>query len=261
MHVLTEPRVTVIGVPSFVDHPDYQLPEDGLPAERVAAFAAKGCYDSFGAGPDSRSVLDNQRAVIAAHHGSVAEHAQFTLFVEGISRGCSLELNRHRHLAISQRSTRYVAEEDAAIVLEPYYAELYRRTTTGPELDLNEQLLLETHLKSAMQAVLQYRMEVELLMALNPLGKTGFDLRKWARGKARNILPHALETRATYSANLRAWRHIITLRSERHAEPEIRRLMHHVFEALAPLAPVYFEDFTSTLVEGWPEYVPAHGRI
>jgi thymidylate synthase (FAD) len=97
---------------------------------------------------------------------------------------------------------------------------------------------------------------------MNPLNLTGFDKRKWARGKARNILPHALETRITYTGNLRAWRWFIESRSDRHAEPEIRRLANVVLTTLRNEAPLYFEDFVNMGdYDGIPEWVPEFRKV
>ena len=108
MHIITEPKVTVVAKQVFIGHPDYLIPPDGDDATKLGAFAAKGCYDSFG--ENGRANVKNQEAILEHAHGSVLEHINFTLFVEGITRGLSLESNRHRQLAVSQRSTRYTAE-------------------------------------------------------------------------------------------------------------------------------------------------------
>ena len=48
MKVITDCQVEVVGVPHFLDHPIYKIPPDGTDAERLGAFAAKGCYDAYG---------------------------------------------------------------------------------------------------------------------------------------------------------------------------------------------------------------------
>lgn len=271
MRIITEPTVTVISAPQFLAHPSYRIPEDGTDLEKIGAFAAKGCYDSFL--PKGRSNIANQQEVLSHGHGSVLEHINVGLFIEGITRACSLELVRHRAgFAFSQRSTRYVAEEEAAIVLEPYFADIYH--LYGPELESYmkghvpavpdnrpEIKLLADHIDTQAHCLLWYEEQVETLMALNPYDLKGFELRKWARGKARNVLPHGLETRLTMTGNLRAWRHVITLRSEPHAEDEIRRLAGHLYDVLAPLAPTYFDDFQIQHVRGLRTFVPRHPKV
>jgi thymidylate synthase (FAD) len=274
MKVILEPTVTVVANTQFHGHPVYQIPGDGTDAEKLGSFAAKGCYDSYGV--NGRSNIENQTAILEHGHGSVIEHATVSLFIEGITRGLSLELNRHRPFAISQRSTRYTKEEDSAIVLEPYYAELFRkhdfrfdnalgwvpaREVTDDDL-VTEVGLIKEHLDGAERAFRLYAEQVSDLEVLNPNHLTGFDLRKWARGKARNILPHGLETRGTWTMNYRGLRWFVESRSNRHAEPEIRQLADVVFTSVRPTAPTYFSDFKlNAVVDGINEWVPDNHKV
>ena len=125
MKVITNCAAAVVGSTVFHEHPIYKIPDDGTDAERLGAFAAKGCYASWG--EDGRSCVANQKQILEHAHGSVLEHSSVSLFIEGITRALSLELNRHRPFSISQLSTRYVKEEDCAMVLEPFYADIWRR--------------------------------------------------------------------------------------------------------------------------------------
>lgn len=270
MKIITQPKATLIAKQVFLGHPEYLIPEDGNDATKIGAFAAKGCYDSFG--ENGRANEANQSAILEHAHGSVLEHIVFTFFIEGITRGLSLESNRHRQLAVSQRSTRYTAEEDAAIVLEPYYATLYEKyrpwledpmkDDITPDFDLDELNLLIAHITTMEQSFASYERDVAWLMKRNPLNLTGFDLRKWARGKARNVLPHALETRITYTGNVRAWRWFIESRADKHAEPEIRRLADVLLTQLKVEVPIYFNDFEVTEVyDGIPVWKPTHRKV
>ena len=65
MKVITGCAACVVGHSVFVEHPIYKIPEDGTDAERLGAFAAKGCYDSYGV--DGRSCIDNHLK-IRFHH-------------------------------------------------------------------------------------------------------------------------------------------------------------------------------------------------
>jgi thymidylate synthase (FAD) len=272
MKIITEPKVTVVAKQVFIEHPDYPIPDDGNDAVKLGAFAAKGCYDSFGA--NGRANEANQLAILEHQHGSVLEHINYSLFVEGITRGLSLESNRHRQLAVSQRSTRYTAEEDAAVVLEPYYAELYNKyhdflvdaskeDLTGFDgFNIDEFNLIVSHITSLETAFDAYERDVIWLMKMNPNNYEGFELRKWARGKARALLPHALETRITYTGNLRAWRWFIESRSDAHAEDEIRRLANVILTTLRNEVPLYFEDFENVGdVRGIPVWVPKYRKV
>lgn len=255
---ILEPKVHVLSAPQFFDHPEYIIPTGGTPAERLIAHAGKGCYDSYGV--DGRSLKEHITALRNSRHGSVVEHANVSVFITGISRGLSHELVRHR-VSFSQRSTRFTKENDASFVLEPYYADLQDRMTRGGQEDLAQLTMDEASLlggfKMQCAASLDaYSRAVEVLMNEAPKDKNGVERRKWARGKARQLLPHALETRVTMTANLRFWRWIIQERSGAGAEPEIRRLAMHLMNAIEPHAPMVFEDMLDdqTVVDGFPVY-------
>lgn len=258
INIIAAPKVTVVAATQFFGHPDYPIPEDGSPAVKTCSFAAKGCYDSYGV--DGNPNEDNQARIVEMRHGSVLEHFVVSLFIEGVTRGLTLELNRHRHYAISQRSTRYTNEDEANFVLEPYYADIYNRSggdvATGPELQM-----LEEFLDQCREAQNTYVRQVNWLMEINPHELTGTNLRKWARGKARNILPHALETRGTWTGNIRAWRHFLEMRSERYAEEEIRRLSNVAFAALRSYIGFYLSDYEAEFVQGWQEYQTEHRKV
>lgn len=273
MKIITDPKVTMIARQVFFGHPDYKIPADGNDAVKIGAFAAKGCYSSWG--ENGRSNEENQRAILQHGHGSVLESINFTFFVEGVTRALSLESNRHRNFAVSQRSTRYTAEEGAAIVLEPFYAKIYNEhrlsigkldgfwfTDMHDSPDIKKIQLLVDYLNASNQALIAYNKQVEALMEMNPNNLTGFDLRKWARGKARNLLPHGLETQITYTTNVRGLRWFIESRSERHAEPEIRRLADVWLQEVRKIAPLYFEDFEiSQFYDGIPEWVAKYKKV
>lgn len=278
MQVITKPMVRLFSRQVFIENPDFLIPDDGNDAVKIGAFCAKTCYDS--GGKNGRPNEENQESVKEHRHGSVTEHVVFGLYITGITRACSLESNRHRQLAVSQRSTRYTQEEDSAIVLEPYYAKLwdkypmrenntnYERNrwlfvdetvypTTNPDA-----ILLSDFVNASAGAVATYKEQVEMLMTANPNDLRGFDLRKWARGKARNILPHALETRIAYTGNVRAWRWFLEARSDKHAEPEIRRLAYEVYKVLLAESKVYFGDFyVSEIYDGIPVLTTPYSKI
>src|SRR5699024_4265971 len=60
--------------------------------------------------------------------------------------------------------------------------------------------------------------------------------------EARWMLPLGLATRIVVTANYREWRHIFKLRCEKHAHPEMRRIMCALWSVLNVKIPVVFED-------------------
>lgn len=289
MNIITEPTVIVKSIPQFLEDgiafkpsgkidlvDPFEIPLDGDDNSKLASYGAKGCYDSNG--KNGRPNIENNQAVLESRHGSVLEHVNISLHVSGVTRALTLELNRHRGLAISQRSTRYTKEEDASIVLEPFYAKLYNLYKNGfsiinGKIKQNDDFIEDPslfpeynficdHLDNILQGFKRYREEIEILTKWNPENLSGFDLRKYARGKARNLLPHSLETRALYTANIRTWRWIIESRSDRHAEAEIRRLAATIYHALSHYAPIFFKDFEITgEFQDIPEYKPKYSKV
>lgn len=64
-----------------------------------------------------------------------------------------------------------------------------------------------------------------------------------------------------YDCNLRAWRHFIEQRSNRFAEAEIRRLASKIYTAIAPHAPIVFEDYKYEMVDGYHEYKTENTKV
>src|SRR5256885_15008610 len=66
---------------------------------------------------ETREYLDN---IKKQGHGSVLEHASYSVLLEGVSRSLTHELVRHRAgFAYSQLSQRYVDESEANFVIPP----------------------------------------------------------------------------------------------------------------------------------------------
>ena len=66
----------------------------------------------------------------------------------------------------------------------------------------------------------------------------------WSPQKARCVLPNSLKTEIVMTANLREWRHVLTLRCSKAAHPQTRELMIPLAEEFKRLLPVFFEDIT-----------------
>lgn len=60
--------------------------------------------------------------------------------------------------------------------------------------------------------------------------------------EARFLLPLGLATKIVITANYREWRHIFKLRCEKHAHPEMRRIMCSLWLVLNRKIPVIFDD-------------------
>ena len=57
--------------------------------------------------------------VISSGHFSTIEHIQVSFAISNISRSCSHQIVRHRHMSFSQKSQRYVTEKGQFDYLTP----------------------------------------------------------------------------------------------------------------------------------------------
>lgn len=204
-----------------------------LPAEHAVEWAGRVCYMSYGKG--RTTTAEFIKNIIESGHHSVLEHANFTFLITGISRSCSHELVRHRHLSFSQQSQRYVNEEDADVVYPPAAVE--------PEI----KAIIRTHMD---EAVATYKTLVKLIekhaeIAVTPGYKTL--LRKYARQAARAVLPNATETRLAVTGNARAWREFLVLRTSHHADLEMQTLARAILDTLIGASPLLFGDLGALL--------------
>lgn len=230
-HYWTAPRITVLARPAFVapDHLPVAWKGEGTDGERLAEFAGRLCYMSQRnpAGRTTREYLEN---IKKQGHGSVLEHASYSLLLEGVSRSLTHELVRHRAgWAFSQLSQRYVDESDAAFVVPP-------AVLGEPALEAAWQAQMD-----AAQAA--YVAAVEALMVKYGWVDDKVHRRKMAREAARSVLPNGTETKIVVTGNARAWRTMLELRSSEAAELEIRRCAVAVLRVLQAEAPGFFSDF------------------
>jgi thymidylate synthase (FAD) len=226
-----EPQVTVLSRPSFStpDHLPVAFLGDSTDGERLAEFAGRLCYMSQH-NPAQRATRDYLANIKRQGHGSVLEHANYSLLLEGISRSLTHELVRHRAgFAYSQLSQRYVDESQASFVVPP--------AIIGDEI---LELAWRAQIESAQTT---YIALVDQLMSRYGWVADKVHRRKMAREAARGVLPNSTETKIVVTGNARAWRTMLELRSSEAAELEIRRMAIAVLRVLQAEAPALFEDF------------------
>jgi thymidylate synthase (FAD) len=226
-----EPKVTVLARPAFAtpEHLGVNWIGESTDGERLAEFAGRLCYMSQH-NPASRSTRDYLENIKKQGHGSVLEHANYSLLLEGISRSLTHELVRHRAgFAYSQLSQRYVDESEACFVVPPAVA--------GDDA-------LEGAWRSQIEsAQAAYVALVSQLMERYAWVADRVHRRKMAREAARGVLPNSTETKIVVTGNARAWRTMLELRSSEGAELEIRRMAITVLRVLQQEAPGFFSDF------------------
>jgi thymidylate synthase (FAD) len=198
----------------------------GTEGEKIAEFAGRGCYDSFGRGRNSDDFHAN---ILEHYHPNVLYHSHFVLWITGVTRNLSHELVRH-HVGFSpsQRSTRYVSEAESRVMMHPDLSDL------SPEL--HEKL---TKFDMAWRDA--YKGVVEHMVA------KGHD-RKTAQGAAARILPNGIETRLTWSGNAAAFLQMFPRRDAEAADKEFRILVTKMWQVIKPEMPRYFSHWSPSLV-------------
>lgn len=228
---LTTPTLTILSRPQFTqpDHLPVDWLGDSTDGERLAEFAGRLCYMSQ-RNPAKRETREYLENIKRQGHGSVLEHANYSVLIEGVSRSLTHELIRHRAgWAYSQLSQRYVDESQANYVVPPAV--------------IGEAALEEAWRKQIDEAQRAYVQMVEQLMERYAWVADKVHRRKMAREAARSVLPNATETKIVVTGNARAWRTMLELRASEGAELEIRRLSVMLIRLMQSEAPAFFSDF------------------
>ena len=225
------------------------------PSSQLCKTAGQLCYASFG---PRRTTNENAAAyfgrLTAAGHGSVLEHANFSFLLYGISRSVTHELVRHRHLGFSQVSQRYVSGSVLRFVERPEYGE--------------DEGLHRLFVGRADRAAAEYEEMAGELLERQEVGSARLsadhktDARKKVQQTARSLLPNETEAPMVCTGNVRAWRHVVEMRADEHAESEIRALAVRIFLCLAVADPILFGDYRiEALPDGTHKVSTEHRKV
>lgn len=242
MNIIYFPKVTVISKPLFIEpeHLKVEWNGDATDSEKLVEYSGRLCYMSQ-RNPIKRTTAEYIDNIKKQGHGSVLEHSNFSLLLEGISRSCSHELVRHRAgFAYSQLSQRYVNESDTDFVVPPAI--------------IGDSVLEELWTLSVIADLQSYNTLSNSLFEKYSNIEDKVHRRKVAREAARSVLPNATETKIVVTANARAWRTMLELRCGEGAEAEIRRLALEVLRTLQHEAPALFNDFIELNDKAIPSY-------
>lgn len=243
MAILREPTVHIVGrqavdsdaVGRFLEeHGTTWETDSEVGGELLSELGGRLCYMSFGTKQGRRSNTEYLGNIMAQRHGSVLEHAVWSLLITGVSRSLTHELIRHRvGISPSQLSQRYVDEADTDFVEPDVIA-------SDPEL---HRIWIDA-VQSAQRAYVALADELVARLKLEQPELKPTARRKAARQAARSVLPNATETKLLITANARALRHFIELRGTDQAEPEIRKLAVAILQVMREESPNLFGDFT-----------------
>lgn len=191
---------------------------------KLIEIAGRTCYKSEDKITHSSAEKFVKMVRDRGHH-SIIEHSALTVkFI--VDRGVTHELVRHRLCAFSQESTRYCNYKGGVTFVIP------------PWLDLEEDryYLPDPELVGWTTSVWLKSLEVAESAYLDLLEKG------WSPQQARSVLPNSLKTEIVVTANLREWRHILTLRTSPAAHPQMQEIMTPLLFELQETIPVVFDD-------------------
>jgi thymidylate synthase (FAD) len=166
--------------------------------------------------------------LISMKHDAVLEFGGMITVKFICDRGVSHELVRHRLSSFAQESTRYCnygKDEHISFIIPSWIKTL----TEGVYVKDDIQTSYVKQWLSIMQNC-EYNYNI-LLKDYN-----------WSPQEARSVLPNSLKTEINVSANLREWRHILKLRTNKAAHPQMRELMCPLLNELKIKIPILFDD-------------------
>lgn len=202
--------------------------------EKVVSIAVKLCYSKSDVdglitgvltGNDTEKFIDKLKGM---GHESPLEHVSFTFAIEGVSRTLTHQLVRHRIASYSQKSQRYVSENNFEYIVPPSIA----RDSQAKEKFEN--------------------LMCTIRQAYNKLAS--MDIPK---EDARYVLPNATETKIIVTMNARSLFNFFSLRCCTHAQWEIRQLANLMLAEVQKVAPILFKNAGASCKKG---YCPEEGR-
>lgn len=244
----TEPQIFLIAQPQLdrgalaqylktVGADQFEFPEQATDAELLCEAAGRICYRSWQ--PDLNPNVTKVREsaaylpnVIKSGHGSVLEHAQVTFIFHHVSRVFTHELVRHRvGVGISQESLRYVRLTDLSVWFPSCLVEKGEEDPAFMESMVN---IVETLEDFQTDAAARFGLDEE---------GVDFARKKEVTSALRRLAPIGLATSIMWSSNFRTLRHVIEMRTSKHAEEEIREVFRTVAEICIHAWPRVFGDY------------------
>lgn len=253
---------------------EFEIPENENVTDPalLIALAGKRCYMSFveGLNPNVNRIrkeyVDYFDNILASGHGSVLEHSVFNFAIEGVSRVFTAEMNRHRAgWAISEGSLRFIRFGENIPYWEP-------DSITGPDvldgqtctvlcggsaksLLRENRIVLDTLEKKqhATRAVFRrafldqeraYSI-LEMIWADELAPESKFAGKKQVTSMMRRIIGLGVATGGVWSGNIRALRHVFTMRAAPEAEEEMIHVFSRVTRLMVEKEPLLFGDFTT----------------
>jgi thymidylate synthase (FAD) len=235
------------------------IPDDLSDPALLVALAAKRCYLSFevGVNPNITQVRKDYHSyfenLMRSGHGSVLEHSVFTYAIENVSRVFTAEMNRHRAgWAISEGSLRFIRFNENI----PFWMPLCFQPSLNDDADLANRKLRsrEVFFEAFDHQEVMYGDLVNIWDM--DASHHNFAYKKKITSALRRIVGMGVCTGGVWSGNMRALRHVLTMRCSEHAEEEICHVFSRIASHIAIEQPHIFGDFQIDENGFWrPRYV------
>lgn len=197
---------------------------------KIIEKAGRVCYKSEDKITNQSYKKFVKHAVDLGHH-SIIEHSYISIkFV--MDRAICMELIRHRLANYSMESTRYCRYNNELTFIIPEWTPNIKEGSYIDSTDVYNKLTLNCCEKEF----------VSVLEDIENMYKILLDEYTWSAQKARAILPNCLKAEIVATANLREWRHILSLRTSTGAHPQIKEVMYPLLKEFAKKIPIIFED-------------------
>lgn len=241
----------------------YEIPDDGAASNPalLIALAGRRCYNSFvpGLNPNVTKIrkemaeyIDN---ILKSGHGSVLEHSVYTFAMEGISRVFTAEMNRHRAgWAISEGSLRFIRFDKEIPWWLP--TSLQDDSNDSSELRIRKEQSREVFHSAFTMQENAYSKLLDIWDI--PEGHHDFHYKKVVTSCLRRIVGMGVATGGVWTGNVRALRHVITMRADAAAEEEIYYVFSTILKMMAEKEPMLFGDFTQKENGSW---VPTYRKV
>ena len=193
---------------------------DGVQMMKNLELAAKQCYRSQGnITEDSyKKFLTN---CLNRGHESVIEHEKVSIRM-CCDVGCYKDITRHRHASFSIESTRYC-------------------NYSKDKFDNQINFIKPCNIK---EGTSRYAVWEECMQKIEECYNNMAEIEGTTVDQLRMLLPHSTAAELYMTANIREWRHILSLRADKHAHPSVQQVMIPLLLFLQEKMPELFNDIS-----------------
>lgn len=241
--------------------------------EKLVAAAAKLCYSKS----DIEHLYENQtpdkvesfiNRLLSIGHTSPLEHISFTFGIEGVSRSLTHQLVRHRIASFSQKSQRYVSENQFEYIIPDQIKNNYHTNKIYNDLMLDIQekynnifnILMFEKIKNTKNIEdwdkydLLTQEEINISNVINEFKSYNKKLySKYEKSiieDVRYILPNATETKIIFTMNFRSLINFCQERACNRAQWEIRQMTLEMIKLIKPICPILYKLLCPKCVNG-----------